>query len=98
MALTNSVKWLALKWSIPTAIIGTMMFVGSIHSGGGVFYISMFFMPPLYLLYIGLWPADNLFVSFVPLLFLHYIMWFLIMLVWKSIYRKDNALFKKTKI
>ena len=66
------------------------MFVGSIHAGGSMFYASMYIMPPLYLLYVGMWPTENFFASLIPLLVLHYILWLLIMLVWLSIFRKEN--------
>ena len=70
----------ALTYAAITAFIGLFLFFGSIHSGGSAFYVSMYFMPSLYLLYLSIIPLNSMLFSLFLVLALHYILWLLIVI------------------
>jgi len=89
--LTKKTYTNALTYAAITAFIGLFLFFGSIHSGGSAFYISMYFIPSLYLLYLGIIPFNNMLFSLLLISVLHYILWLLIVLsINKIIERKKD--------
>lgn len=51
-------RW-AIYIEIPLLAVGLFLFLGSLHSGGPLFYASAIFVPPLLLDIFGLLPASN---------------------------------------
>ncbi len=79
----------ALILFVPTSLTGLVLFYGSVHSGGTPFFIGMFFMPPLYLDYIGMVLLDNFVLDIFLGLSLQYILCLLLVYVANKL-QNDN--------
>lgn len=71
---------------LPLMLVGVLLYVSSIHSGGTSLYLSAVFVPPLYLDIIGKFPIDNFGLWVIAIACLQYPLCILYVLTFKAVF------------